>query len=119
MFVGERKMKAKFTGFTEAALDVIRTLPSNDIICIILDDDGCCGVSRVFVRKGMPKGEWLELYRNNRVSVVVHPRFAGSLDGNLLIDAVDSASDDSLSVETRLGKKLFLRRATPSSHVSA
>jgi len=110
---------AAFSGFTEAALDVVRRLSSEGNICIILDDDGCCGSSRVFVRTGMLRGEWLELYDKEGVRVVVHPRFAKSLEGGVLIDAVDSASDDSLSAETRLGKKLLLRRANLGSRVSA
>jgi hypothetical protein len=101
----------KFGGFTEHAAEIIDQLSRDGEVHVMIDDDGCCGFSNVFVRTGEPPvGEWLQIHSDEKSRVYVHPGFQASLGNRaFFIDVVDRESDDSFSAETSLGKKLLLR----------
>jgi hypothetical protein len=110
-YESETLMNMKFGGFTERATQVIDELSRGGYVYIMIDDDGCCGFSNIFVRTGSePPGEWLRVYESGKSHLYVHPRFQNSLrDRVFYVDVVDRESDDSFSAETGLGKKLLLR----------
>jgi hypothetical protein len=114
----------RFT-FSKEAHNVIRGIKSTSgkgNLYLIVDDTGCCGDSNVFLLAGTSHGgkneRVLDAGGEGGLEIFVNPIFGQRLSNyNLNIDVYDTESDDSFSLETAVGKRLYLRM-TPAVAVA-
>jgi len=88
-------------------------------VYMVVGDTGCCGYSNVFLTSVEPGGDCIEAGEAYGLPVYVRPPLDSTLDlEGATVDVVEAIADDSLSLETELGRRLVLRlepRCRPSS----
>jgi uncharacterized protein (DUF779 family) len=94
---------------TNEAKEVIRELKKHHPdLSIVIESSSCCSNSSIFVRSNPPNGTVIYLGEYEGVKVFLDPILKSVLSFNRLILDVLDFSDDSLSLETNLGKRLTL-----------
>jgi|ECHhosMinimDraft_1075155.scaffolds.fasta_scaffold01016_3 hypothetical protein len=94
---------------TEKAEEVIRNLRQKyPKLSIVIEPTSCCSNSSIFVREDAPAGNVKFLKEIGGIQIYLDVGLTPLLNFNrLLIDVVDF-TDDSLSLETNLNKRLIL-----------
>ena len=96
----------------KAAALLLRMRAEHPNLVILLDDTSCCANSNVMVRENPPSWPVDLLSRNDGVRIYMNPVLRKSLrTARVVIDLLDFA-DDSLSLETNYGKRLFMSTAS-------
>ncbi len=77
-------------------------------LSMVIENTSCCSNSSIFVRDNLPSGEIIFLKEIEGVKIFLDPSLKSLLNFNKLIIDVMDFTDDSLSLETNLGKRLIL-----------
>ncbi len=96
---------------TAEAEQVLKTVKSRyGELYMIIGDTGCCGYSNVFLTSRKPVGDYVAIGEKIGVTVYLRPPLDSTLDpSRVVVDVVETVSDDSFSLETELGYRFILR----------
>jgi len=95
-----------FTSDAASLMARMRSLYPN--VVLLIDDTSCCANSNIMARNGPPSWPTALLAEKNGIKIYANPILQrNNTLSQMLIDVMDFA-DDSLSLETNLGKRLIM-----------